>query len=143
MLHPMSPKLLRFLALACVALALAAGCGTGSANLKPKKTVAITLDPAKKTFTATARPLTQIDITLPPAEPGQVWQIAFHDPRYLKQLHEIKPSAAPGAGATVSFITAEVGMVVIRTRVRFLLMPRSGEREMAPIDQQEFVLTIQ
>lgn len=91
-----------------------------------------------KTRTIEAKPLTQVDLTLPAVPAGLAWQISFHDARYLKQVQPLTPGAA-GTGATVSFITLNAG----RTRVRFLLLPTAAGREASPVDQQEIVMTIQ
>ncbi len=125
-----------------IALLLFAGCAMGGKALKPVRTVAVTIEPENKTRSIDVQPLTQVDITLPPTVGEQVWQIAFHDARYLKQVSEIVPAKVPGGGATVSFVTINPGRG-IRTRLRFLLLPRSGAREVAPMDEQELVLSVQ
>ena len=119
-----------------VAVLWVTGCGTPA--IKASRTMAVTIEAEAKTRTIDVKPMTQIDLTLPAVDPGFTWQISFHDARFLKQVQLLKPGAA-GEGATVSFITLNAG----RTRVRFLLLPKSDGRESAPVDQQEIVMTIQ
>lgn len=112
------------------------GCGTPA--IKASRTMAVTMEAETKTRTIEVKPMTQLDLTLPTVDAGFVWQISFHDARYLKQVQPPTPGAA-GVGSTVSFITLNPG----RTRVRFLLLPKSAGREASPVDQQEIVMTIQ
>lgn len=112
------------------------GCRT--APIKASRTIAVTIEAEAKTRTIEVKPLTQLDVTLPPVDAGFVWQISFHDARFLKQVQPLQPGT-PGVGATVSFISVNFG----RTRVRFLLLPKSEGREATPIDQQEIVIAIQ
>lgn len=119
-----------------VAVLGVAGCGTPA--IKATRTMAVTMETETKTRTIDVKPLTQIDLTLPAVDANFVWQISFHDARYLQQVQPLKPGAA-GAGTTVSFIALSAG----RTRVRFLLLPKSAGREASPVDQQEIVMTIQ
>ena len=123
------------LGLVC-AIVLAGGCQT-STPLKPKGAVAVTIDRAKKATEAKAQLENLITLTLPPVAAGQVWQITFHDARFLKQMQEIKAPAAPGGGATVVFLAINP---TPRTRVRFLLLPNANSRD--PIEQQELILEI-
>jgi hypothetical protein len=116
---------------------LAAGCA--STALKPGGTVTLTVDAAKKQDTV-AVPLTHvIELTLPAAAPGLAWQIALHDPRYLKQQTEFVPSKTPGGGPTISFIALALGS----TRLRFLLTPVNGGGGVEPLADLELLVRIQ
>ncbi len=119
-----------------VAVLWVTGCGTPA--IKASRTMAVTMEAETKTRTIDLKPMTQLDLTLPAVEAGFVWQISFHDARYLQQVQPLT-AGATGVGSTISFITVRVG----RTRVRFLLLPMSAGREASPIDQQEIVMTIQ
>lgn len=117
------------------------GCTSRPPEIKPNKTVPVMLEAGKKLTTVEVGIQNLITLTLPPAEPGQAWQIAFHDPGYLKQTTEIKPAVMAGGGATVSFVVLRIG--IGRTRLRFLLVPLAGGREARPVDQLEIILSIQ
>ncbi len=119
-----------------VAVMVLTGCGTPA--LKATRTMAVTVEAEPKTRPLEVKPLTQIDLTLPPVDEGLIWQISFHDGRYLQQVRALTAGTG-GAGATVSFITLNSG----RTRLRFLLLPKSDGRVVAPVDQQEIVMSIQ
>ncbi len=130
---PTHTHLLLLLALLC-----GGGCAFGPAAVKPRGSSAIVLDTEEKSTAVEVKYEYLVKVTLPPIDPGLVWQIAFHDPRYLKQMHEIRPGEGPGAGATVTFLAISMG----RSRLHFLLLPRAGAREADPIDRRELVLTI-
>lgn len=131
-------KLCHGLAAGLCVLTLAA-CVSAPPVIKPSGMVAAVLDPEKKSSALTMRANHLLTITLPPSAPGHAWQIAFHDPRYLKQMTELKPADVAEVGTTISFVAINIG----RTRLRFLLAPIGSDREVRPIDQQELVLTIQ
>lgn len=119
-----------------VAVLWVTACGTPA--IKASRTMAVVMEAETKTRTIEVKPMTQLDLTLPVVDAAFQWQISFHDARYLKQVEPLKAGAA-GVGSTVSFITLNAG----RTRVRFLLLPKSAGRESSPVDQQEIVMTIQ
>ena len=127
---------------AAIAAALAwavTGCATSTSPPKPNKTVAVQLDASKKSWAFNARVLNLLTITLPPAAANHLWQISFHDPRYLKQMSEIKSPANTEAGTTISFLVLNTG----RTRLRFVLVPPNSDGAVTPIDQQEIIFTVQ
>ena len=115
---------------------LAATACTTHPDVKPTGTVPIVLAGDKKAAEVTAKLQNLLVITMPATDPGHVWQISFHDPRFLKQMTGL--TATGGATATVSFLAVHGG----RTRLRFVLLPSSVLRNASPIDQQEIVLTI-
>ncbi len=115
-----------------------AGCRTTTAVVKPKGTVAVTLEAAKKSTSINATVANLVVVTLPPIDPGQAWQISYHDPRFLKQVREIQAGASPDAGPTVSFLALNQG----RTRLRFVLLPSATARVADPIDHQELIVTL-
>ncbi len=130
-------RLLLGLAWAGGGLALA-GCASQPVEIKPIGTVAVALNPAKKTGTITIRLANLVAFTLPPAEPNLKWEISFHDTRYLRQQTEFLPPQAEGEGATVSFLALATGS----TRLRFVLVPVTAARSVKPVDQQEIRVTI-
>lgn len=115
------------------------GCESGPVPIKPKGTVKVALETAKKVTTIGLKMEHLLVVTLPPVPTGLGWQIAFHDSRYLKQVSDLKPASAVDAGATISFVSLVRG----KTRLRFLLVPTGNDREVRPVDQQELVLEIQ
>jgi hypothetical protein len=125
-----------------VALLFGAGCGASGCasrvDLTPTRTIPVSLESEKKLNEVTVSLQNLVVITLPAAGPGYTWQISFHDPRFLKQMSELKP-LAPNTPATVQFLTLHGG----RTHLRFLLLPPHAGRDARPVDQQEVVLTIQ
>jgi hypothetical protein len=113
-------------------------CGTTPQRTEPKGVVTIALDAAKKPTEATAKFDYLITIVLPPpGVEGTVWQISFHDSRYLQQVTDITPAA--DRSAQISFRTKQPG----RTRVRFVLVPSTTDRAVAAVDSQELILVIQ
>lgn len=115
------------------------GCESGEVAIKPKGTVNVALETAKKITTIGLKTENLLVVTLPPAPPNLGWQIAFHDSRYLKTVSDLKPASTAEAGATISFLALFRG----KTRLRFLLAPIGDNREVRPVDQQELVLEIQ
>lgn len=128
------------LGFALVALVLAAACSTRPPEIKAQGSVPIALSAEQKTTSASVKLFNEIVLTLPPPKaPGYVWQIAFHDVRFLKQTTDIRLAATNGAGPTISFIAKNPG----RTRLRFVLVPEGPARETRPVDQQDIILTIE
>jgi hypothetical protein len=126
---------------ALLALTLAAinpGCETAQAPLKPSGEVAVPLDASKKSGSVTVRLANVVTFTMPPAAPGFVWEISFHDTRFLKQQTEFLPPKEAGAGSTVTFMATNLGT----TRLRFVLVPASNDRSVSPIDRQDIAVTI-
>ena len=129
------------LPLALVMLACAAGvtsCETPSGVIKPRGTVSVSLDGVKKRGSITVALANLLAITMPPVKPGLVWQISYHDPRYLKQHSNFTAPTSPETGSTVSFVALVPGA----TRLRFLLVPADAGRSVDPVDQQEIIVTI-
>ena len=106
--------------------------------MKPSGEVAVPLDATKKRGSVRVQLANLITFTMPPAAPGFGWEIAFHDPRFLKQRTEILPPKVAGEGSTVAFLATNVGA----TRLRFVLVPVSTDRSVLPIDQQDIAVTI-
>lgn len=122
-------------------LALAAvnpGCESTKAAMKPTGEVAVPLDAAKKRGGVTVRLANLVTFTMPPAAPGFIWEISFHDTRYLKQQTPILPPKVAGEGSTVTFMATNIGS----TRLRFMLVPVSTAQAVSPVDQQEINLVI-
>lgn len=124
---------------ALLAASAGSGCASKKPDLTPTGTAAVKLDADHKVSAFTVKQLNLVVLTLPPADGEHRWAISFHDTRYLKLMSEIQAPASPDAGATVSFLALKTG----RTRLRFLLLPTTKARSVQPIDQQEFVLTIE
>lgn len=120
-----------------VPLVLFLGAGCESA-LKPNGKAEFTLEADKKSSEGTARVANRVRVTLPPVPVGFVWQISYHDARFLKQMEELKMPGKPDEGGTVTFLALNTG----RTRLRFLLVPPNDGKTARPVDQQELVLTI-
>jgi hypothetical protein len=116
-----------------------AGCLSPPAAVQPVGTKAIELAAAKPYHEAGVALHTLIQLTLPSLPAAYVWQISFHDPRYLKMTAPLTPPAQPDGGTTASFLALMPG----RTRLRFLAVPSPGSRVMDPIAQQELVLMIE
>lgn len=125
--------------LLCV-LALAVvqpGCESSNV-MKPSGEVAVPLDAAKKRGTIRVEHSNVVTFTLPPAKPGLIWTISFHDTRLLKQQTPILPPKKAGDGPTVTFMAINLGS----TRLRFVLVPESDAQSVAPVDQQDIAVTI-
>lgn len=122
-----------------LALALAnPGCESAPAAIKPTGEVAVPLDAAKKRGGVTVRLANLITFTMPPSAPGFVWEISFHDTRYLKQQTPVTPPKVAGEGSTVTFLATNLGS----TRLRFVLVPVSTAQAVAPVDQQDINVVI-
>ena len=134
----MMRRLIGFLVLV-LGLSAFVGCESGPGPIKPKGTVNVTLETAKKVTAIGLKVEHLLVVTLPPVPAGLSWQIAFHDSRYLKQVSDLKPASTVDAGATITFISLVRG----KTRLKFLLAPTGNDREARPVDQQELVLEIQ
>lgn len=114
------------------------GCVSHPPELVPSGTATVKLDREHKVSAFAVKRLNLLVLTLPPTDAEHRWAISFHDTRYLKQMSEIQPAAPPDSGVSISFLALTPG----RTRLRFLLLPIRKARSVDPIDQQEFVLTI-
>jgi hypothetical protein len=131
---PPRPTLLLLL----LGLALGGCASEPAAELKPRGQAAVILDPAGKRTDQTVTFADLVTLTLPPAAPGRTWKIAVHDVRSLRQTTAILPPAAPGDGQTVAFLAIRSGV----TRLRFVLVPDTGDRVADPVDTRDVVLTI-
>ncbi len=115
------------------------GCASAPDDtLKPRGQADVVLDVAAKRTDQTVTFADLVTLRLPPAAPGLVWKIAVHDVRALRQTTAILPPAAPGAGQTVAFLAIRSGT----TRLRFVLVPDTGDRVSDPVDTHDVVLTI-
>lgn len=115
------------------------GCASKPQEIKPKGTVAITLTKEKKVNAVAVKLEHLLVITLPPTDPAFVWELVFHDTRYLKQLSDFKSSGVDGEGSSISFFTSVPG----KTKLKFLLTPVGNARETRPVDQQDLTVQIQ
>lgn len=115
------------------------GCGSGAPAVKAKGTVTVPLDAAKKRVSINASVANIVTLVMPPSPPGHVWQIAFHDTRFLKQQTEFVPPRTPEEGYSVSFLALSFGT----TRLRFVLVPVSTGGPVNPVDQQDLIIRIQ
>jgi hypothetical protein len=114
------------------------GCENAKPAFTPNGAVAVPLDAAKQRGSVTVRLANLVTFAMPPTAPGLVWQISFHDTRYLKQHTDFTPPQTPGAGATVSFVAVSMGT----TRLRFVLVPVSLDRSVESVAQQNIVVEI-
>jgi hypothetical protein len=112
------------------------GCGAPKVNLTPTKILTLKLDDEKKSVIVNTRIQNLITLVLPPGPEGYLWQISFHDPRFLKQMTPLKPAAGPEEGATISFLVVTGG----RTRLRFVLVPANVGAGATPVNQHEVVV---
>lgn len=115
-----------------------AGCIT-SRDPAPTGESALVLSSDATRTTLATKPGHRITLTLPvPRAADHAWQIAWHDPRYLRPL--VTP--APGGdttGPVLRFLALRPG----NTRLRFALLPVQAVREAIPADLQEVVLRIE
>ncbi len=126
------------LLLLLLGLALGGCASEPEGVVKPRGQAPVVLDPAAKRTEQTVTFADLVTLTLPPAAPGLVWKIAAHDVRILRQTTAILPPAAPGAGQTVAFVAIRSGV----TRLRFVLVPDTGDRVADPVDTHDVVLSV-
>ena len=131
---PTRPTLLLLL----LGLALGGCASAPDDTLKPRGQAAVVLDVAAQRTEQTVTFADLVTLTLPPAAPGRTWKIAAHDVRALQQTTAILPPAAPGTGQTVAFLAIRSGT----TRLRFVLVPDTGDRVADPVATHDVVLTI-
>jgi hypothetical protein len=123
--------------LAAGALALG-GCEHPVETFKPEGSAEVAFAATEQRQTLRASLANVVTVTLPPAAPATVWQIALHDTRFLKLHADLQPGRAPGGGTVVSFVALTQGT----TRLRFVLVPARAEAA-APLDHRELVVTIE
>jgi len=118
---------------------LLAGCSSAP-DYTPHGKVTVKVDEEKKRTRGTAHLANLVTIELPAPEPaGYVWQISAHDTRFLKQRTELAPVGAAAGPWAVAFFALRTGT----TRIRFLLVPPTGERGKEPVDIEDVVLAIE
>lgn len=119
-------------------IALQPGCESKTVP-KPIGTATTTLPTTSRRGTLTTKLGMEIRLELPPAEPGHVWTIVQHDPRYLRPLGgNDKPSPETGR-TTVAFHAMHAG----RTQLKFLAVPAHGGPEVLPVDYYDIVVAIE
>lgn len=124
--------------LVLLALLLAlSGCASRE-KIQTEGEASILFKPGAKRTEQTVGLGNRITLTLPPTEPDQIWQIAFHDARFLVQLTGYTAPAETGGGASIAFAATRPGT----TRLRFVLLPKNAGREAIPSDAHDVVITV-
>ena len=114
------------------------GCESPVETFKPEGSAAVVFAPGEKRQTLKAALANVVTVTLPAGASGTAWQIAQHDPRFLKLHADFQPPPRPAEGTTVSFVALTQGT----TRLRFVLVPADA-RAATPLDHRELVVTIE
>ncbi len=127
------PPVLAVLAL----LLVLSGCTTSN-KIVTQGDATVMFKPQSKRTEQSVELNNRVTVILPPTDPTHVWQIAFHDTRFLPQLSAPTPSKEPGGGISIAFFASRPGT----TRLRFVLVPVNAGREAIPTDAHDVVLTV-
>jgi hypothetical protein len=133
-----SPKAISFSFLAALSVVLA-GCENAPKPPQPVGKAIVEVQRDVRPTKATVQPANEVVVVLPPAQPGQIWQITQHNPVTLRQLTDITPATDGSANFTVSFMAMRSG----NTRLLFALVPNAGRTGVAPADIREVQIAIE
>jgi len=125
------------LAAAGLALLAVAGCNAALETTVAKTgSVTLKLEPAAKKASTSIRYGEQINVVLPAAHTGYVWQIISNDERILRQTDALKAGLANTW--SVSFLALKPGKSI----VRFVCVQTSTSEEVEPIDRYDVTVKV-